>query len=129
MAERAGMAHDKFLNPVLSIDSADTFVIRTALLNAITTSLPDLSGTLLDVGCGEMPYRELILEQSAVTRYIGLDIKNPAYQKRRQPDLFWEGRTIPLDDHSVDSVIATELFEHLPDLDVCLLYTSPSPRD
>ena len=114
------MAHEKFLNPTLSIDSVDTYVIRTALLNAIKGSLPDLTGTLLDVGCGQMPYRELILEHSAVRKYIGLDIRNPGYQKHRQPDLFWAGTVIPLADRSVDSVIATELFEHLPDIDVVL---------
>lgn len=111
------MQPDKFLNPTLSLDSADTYVIRTGLLNAVKASLPALQGTLLDVGCGQMPYRDLILQQSGVQKYIGLDIRNPGYQQRRQPDLFWDGATIPLADASVDSVMATELFEHLPDFD------------
>ncbi|MEI6243420.1 MAG: glycosyltransferase [Acidobacteriota bacterium] len=114
------MGREKFLNPTLSINSADTYVIRTALLNAIKASLPSLSGTLLDVGCGQMPYRELVLEHAQVRKYIGLDIRNPGYQKGQQPDLFWDGVTIPLAEASVDSVIATELFEHLPDIDAVL---------
>jgi SAM-dependent methyltransferase len=114
------MALEKFLNPTLSIDSADTYVIRTGLLNAVKASLPSLHGTLLDVGCGQMPYRDLILQHADVQQYIGLDIHNPGYQKRRLPDLFWDGSAIPLADASVDTVIATELFEHLPDFDLVL---------
>jgi glycosyltransferase involved in cell wall biosynthesis/SAM-dependent methyltransferase len=111
---------DKFLKPTFSLDSVDTYVIRTALLKAVTSHLSVLSGTLLDVGCGQMPYRDLILEQSPVTTYVGLDIRNPTYQQHRHPDLFWDGTRIPLADASVDSAIATELFEHLPDIGLVL---------
>ncbi len=114
------MKQDAFLNPTLSVDSVDTYIMRTALLNAIKNSLPSLSGTLLDVGCGEMPYREFILETSRVQRYIGLDVRKATDQAGRHPDLFWNGAHIPLADGSIDSAIATELFDTLPDLDVVL---------
>jgi len=59
---------DKFLKPTFSLDSVDTYVIRTALLNAVTSHLPVLTGRLLDVGCGQMPYRELIATTDSSSR-------------------------------------------------------------
>src|SRR6476659_2889834 len=59
---------DKFLKPTFSLDSVDTYVIRTALLTAVTSHLPVLTGRLLDVGCGQMPYRELIATTDSSSR-------------------------------------------------------------
>jgi glycosyltransferase involved in cell wall biosynthesis len=106
----------KFLNPQFSMDNMDLYLIRKSILNALTEQLPAFTGVLLDLGCGQMPYRQYILSNSAVKKYIGLDIENPNYQQVTKPDLFWDGKKIPLEDHSVDTVIATELFEHLPDI-------------
>ncbi len=68
-----------------------------------------------------MPYKEYILSNSNVTEYIGCDIENAIYQKKIQPDIFWDGSKIPLEDNSIDSVLATELFEHVPDVTSVLL--------
>jgi SAM-dependent methyltransferase len=68
---------------------------------------------VLDIGCGDMPYKPLVLARpSRVEKYIGLDLRNTSYQK---PDLEWDGRVMPLRDSSIDSALATELFEHCPD--------------
>ncbi len=109
-------ANDPFLNPLLSIDNIDLYFIRTSIVNFIKNILPEVRGVLLDLGCGEMPYKNYIQTNSNISRYIGIDIENPIYQKHALPDLFWDGKTIPLDNDSVDVVMATELFEHLPDI-------------
>jgi SAM-dependent methyltransferase len=73
-----------------------------------------LTGALLDVGCGWSPYRSVLLAPGTrITRYIGLDLESGLYKS--QPDLTWDGRTIPLLDASIDSAIATEVLEHCPD--------------
>lgn len=90
------------------------FVIRRALLRAVTEQLPILKGTLVDIGCGIMPYREYILENSAVKDYVGVDWKNSRYHLSVEPDKYWDGKTLPFADESVECCMATELFEHLP---------------
>ncbi len=83
---------------------------KKAIFSALRNALPCFSGTLLDVGCGDMPYKSLILERpSRVEKYIGLDMQGNKYN---EPDLKWDGRTIPLSNHSVECVILTEVLEH-----------------
>jgi glycosyltransferase involved in cell wall biosynthesis/SAM-dependent methyltransferase len=105
----------RFLDVPLAPATMDLYVVRHAIRRTVEQALPHLSGVLLDVGCGESPYRELILEGSRVTRYIGLDFASGNYAARRRPDLTWDGSRIPLDDASVDCVLATEVLEHCAD--------------
>ncbi len=106
---------NEFLAPELSIDNMDKYLVRTSILNSIKDHLPKFFGTLLDIGCGQMPYKKLLTSfPSKVEKYIGMDIENPLYQKNVKPDLFWDGNKIPMDDNSVDCVVATEFFEHVP---------------
>ncbi len=81
-------------------------------------NISKFKGVLLDVGCGIMPYREFILNKNRnVTSYIGLDFEdslNPEYALGK-PDIFWKGDFIPLNDTSIDTALATELFEHCPE--------------
>jgi glycosyltransferase involved in cell wall biosynthesis/SAM-dependent methyltransferase len=109
------MKGGEFVNPELSVNNMDRYFVRTSIKKAIDSVLSQFPGTLLDLGCGEMPYKEYILNNSAVSKYIGLDIENHRYQENARPDLFWDGKTIPLDDNSVNNILATELFEHIPD--------------
>jgi len=104
---------DEFLNPTRSLTTLDTFWIRRAILDSLTRQLDKMTGTALDVGCGYMPYRPLLMNSPGqVKKYIGLDLKENGYQ---QPDLEWDGRVIPLSANEVDCSLATELFEHCPE--------------
>ncbi|RII29514.1 MAG: hypothetical protein CXR30_11530 [Geobacter sp.] len=109
-----------FTDPSLSVETMDIFWIRKSILAALRSYLAGCRGILLDVGCGEMPYKQLIASYPGITRYIGLDIENPHYQANSKPDLFWDGTSIPLPENSVDCAIATELFEHIPNLEATL---------
>ena len=53
---------ESFINPLLTKENMDRYFIRASILNALKEFLPRCSGLLLDIGCGEMPYRRLILE-------------------------------------------------------------------
>lgn len=109
---------DEFLSPKLTPETLDKFLARTAILSALKETLTHFSGTLLDVGCGYMPYKSLVLQSpSSVTNYIGLDLEDNIYQK---PDLIWDGKTIPLEDCSVNCAIATEVFEHCPEPEIVM---------
>jgi len=98
----------------MSRANMDTHILRSAIVGALRKNLPKLSGVLLDVGCGHMPYRELVCAPpTRVERYIGLDLQDGEYDT--PPDLTWDGKAIPLESGAVDSALATELFEHCPE--------------
>jgi len=74
--------------------------------------LPHCQGTVLDVGCGAQPYRSLLLP---AVRYIGIDRSTAAEEfGYRVPDTrHYEGTVWPIDDASIDTVMATETLEHV----------------
>jgi SAM-dependent methyltransferase len=105
---------DSFTSPKLTPFTLDTFIVRKSILEAVKIAVLLFSGDVLDIGCGYMPYREIVLATPGVNKYIGLDFKkNDIY--RNKPDLTWDGRIIPLQDNTVHSAMATELFEHCPE--------------
>jgi SAM-dependent methyltransferase len=106
-------AHGPFLSPKFTPTNLDRFIVRTAILRALKEALPRLSGTLLDVGCGDMPYKPLLLAPpSQVETYVGLDIVGTGYNN---PHVEWDGRTMPFPTDALDCAIATEVLEHCPE--------------
>ena len=64
-----------------------------------------LTGRVLDVGCGEQPYRPWLTGASA---YVGVDVEpGPGIDAVIRPGERW-----PLDDASFDSVLCTQVLEH-----------------
>lgn len=104
-----------FLAPTFEPRYLALYHVRKSILSAIQETLPRFSGTFLDIGCGYMPYKPLLLSpDSKIEKYIGLDLPDNIYQT---PDMTWDGRTIPLQDAAIDYAMATEVFEHCPDPD------------
>lgn len=109
-------ANNSYFTPNLRAQYLDVYIVRTAILRAITDSIDLFRGIVLDVGCGEMPYKELLTSSpSKANRYIGLDLENNPVYTKSEPDMRWDGKTIPLADNSVDCAIATEVLEHCPE--------------
>ncbi len=90
-----------FLNPF--------YFCRTGLYAAIAGLAPMLSGRLLDVGCGTKPYRALF----NVSEYVGLDIDSARSRQRGVADCFYEGNVFPFPDESFDSIICSQVLEHV----------------
>jgi SAM-dependent methyltransferase len=98
----------------------DRYGVRKAILGALEAELPSFHGTLLDVGCGEMPYRTLLTTPpSRVTKYLGLDFESSPLH-RNHPDIVWKDGRIPLADSSVECAICTEVLEHCPEPEAVL---------
>ena len=76
--------------------------------------LPSLAGDVLDVGCGQSPYRHLL---GPGARYFGIDFEGSNhFEYAAENDVtYFDGRRIPLGDSSVDHVLCTEVLEHCPD--------------
>ena len=106
-----------FTNIQLDADYPDWFYVRRSILQFIQNKLMYMKGNLLDVGCGIMPYKELILNGGKVTSYTGLDFENSLDEEYAmgKPDFFWKGEIIPAADNSYDTILATEFFEHCPE--------------
>jgi SAM-dependent methyltransferase len=79
----------------------------------LAAELPRCKGTVLDVGCGAQPYRPLIAPDAS---YIGIDSEDAKHFGYEMPDTrYFGGDLWPVEDRSVDCVLATETLEHIPD--------------
>lgn len=103
-----------YTNIGVSSEYLDIYTVRTAIFQSIKDNVSKFKGTTLDVGCGIMPYREFLLDNTKIEKYLGLDFANTTHPDYLMvtPDLIWDGKIIPLLNETVDTVIATELLEH-----------------
>ncbi len=110
-----------FVEIKLKIDTMDIFTIRRSIFNSIAVSLEFFKGDLLDIGCGKMPYKQYVLENSKIQNYTGLDIESALqYDENVKPDFTWDGITMPFEDASFDCAFGTEVLEHCPEPEVVL---------
>jgi SAM-dependent methyltransferase len=98
--------------------SFPAYLTRNRLLKAISSHAPSLDGWLLDFGCGSKPYRSLF----TVAQYTGLDFENPGHPHvNEQIDVFYDGRRIPFNDETFDSIFSSEVIEHVFNLNEVLV--------
>lgn len=103
---------DNFTNVKLNLNNLWMYQVRKNLLKAIEENAPHFKGTLVDLGCGIMPYKSSLLKNKNIEKYIGLDLSSATYYADIKPDLIWDGEKIPFEDNSVDCIMATEVLEH-----------------
>jgi SAM-dependent methyltransferase len=82
--------------------------------NDLAQELAAAKGTVLDVGCGAQPYRQLL---SAEVKYVGIDTADAkAKFGYETPDTIYFGEASwPIGDNYVDLVLVTETMEHVFD--------------
>lgn len=112
---------DNFTNIDFTTENLDRYQIRSSVFSALKKTIPKFKGHLLDIGCGKMPYKAYILNNSNVSNYIGLDIENALiYDNHVKPDFTWDGRVMPFENLSFECAFATEVLEHCPEPEVVL---------
>lgn len=78
----------------------------------IRLDAPELKGKLLDVGCGNQPYRQHFRE---VTSYVGLDypVTQALQDFQARPQVYGDARRLPFGDEAFDAVLCAQVLEHV----------------
>jgi len=114
------------------------YIVDKSIRDGLQDSLEYVQGILLDIGCGDSPYFDLF--STRIDSYVGINFFQEE-AKDRHPScayLIGQGEHLPLRDNSVDTVLCTEVLEHVPEPDFlmqeirrvlkpggCLLVTVP----
>lgn len=90
-----------FINPF--------YFARKGLYQNVSELAKYLNGELLDVGCGTKPYASLC----NVSNYIGLEIDDEGNRNHNYADVLYDGKTIPFENNTFDSILSNQVFEHV----------------
>jgi SAM-dependent methyltransferase len=86
-----------------------TYLSTVMLENSLRCCGTFVRGRLLDVGCGHRPYAGTFF--AAASQYIGVDYLS----ERSRPDVVCSALALPFAESSFDTVVSTEVLEHVPD--------------
>jgi SAM-dependent methyltransferase len=100
-------------NPVTRLRDRDFLLMEPLLAWTLGLAPGYAQGTILDYGCGNMPYRATFEPRGL--SYIGVDVEQnkPGTVTHVIPP----GGRLPLADASVDTVLSTQVLEHVADAD------------
>jgi SAM-dependent methyltransferase len=102
---------DEQFNPkILGLFINPFYFDRKGLYQNVSELIPKLNGNLLDIGCGTKPYKSLCKN---VKEYIGLEIDDEGNRQHQYSDIFYDGKTIPCKDKEFDSILSSQVFEHV----------------
>lgn len=90
-----------FINPF--------YVARKGLRTHITGLSDSITGKTLDIGCGLKPYEKLFNS----TSYTGVEIDSEDNKVKKKAEYYYDGKTLPFNDNEYDSIIFSQVFEHV----------------
>ncbi|MDB4178061.1 class I SAM-dependent methyltransferase [Gammaproteobacteria bacterium] len=86
------------------------YFARKGLYDGMLEFSPLLSGSILDIGCGDKPYKDLFVN---VNNYIGLEIDDRRNREMSLADYFYDGKEFPFENKSYDGILSNQVFEHI----------------
>jgi SAM-dependent methyltransferase len=88
------------------------FWCRKRIDQAISEVSDQAHGVLLDIGCGAKPFRKVFAP--FVEKHLGLEYSPESGYSENRADFCGDAMNLPLRDASVDTILCTEVMEHLP---------------
>jgi SAM-dependent methyltransferase len=85
------------------------YFARKGLAMHLRELAPQLASPILDVGCGRMPYRSYFSQFD----YVGLELDTPQNRCFSSADVFYDGGQFPFPAKSFQSVLCSQVFEHV----------------
>ena len=108
----AYLKKQSFKPDYLSIFINPFYFIRRELYRSIKKNSPSLTGRLMDFGAGRKPYRSLF----QVAEYVGVDMAKTGHDhSHSEVDVFYDGVSLPFENGHFDSILCTEVIEHVFD--------------
>lgn len=91
---------------------------RKRIDDAIEFASSNAKGVLLDIGCGRKPYKELFAP--FVDEHIGLEYSPESVYRGCDANIFGDAMKLPFGDETIDTILCTEVLEHLPNPEVAI---------
>lgn len=86
--------------------------VRTRIDYAISANAKVAHGTLLDIGCGSKPFEQTF--EPYIEKYIGLEYSPESGYRGNRADVCGDAAFLPFADESFDTILCTEVLEHVP---------------
>jgi SAM-dependent methyltransferase len=87
---------------------SQSYLEQASLLRALNHAAPYIRGRVLDLGCGDRPYRELM--RMSADSVVGIDA-DPGHVP--PPEVCGDVQALPFKDTVFDTVITTQVIEHV----------------
>ena len=110
---------ENFLTTPFGMIVTPIYISRRGLHKSILKFASTIDGDVLDFGCGSKPYESLFRNAKS---YLGVDIQVSGHKHiDSKVDVFYDGKKLPFQDKSFDSVVSFEVFEHIFNLKEVLI--------
>ncbi|MGE5457135.1 MAG: class I SAM-dependent methyltransferase [Methanococcaceae archaeon] len=91
---------------------AHNWLIHHYCVTSVKRNLDIIKGLVLDIGCGEQPYKEIL--STRAEKIIGIDHVS-IVSSMSQVDVAGEAMRLPFKGESFDAVVSFQVMEHLPE--------------
>jgi SAM-dependent methyltransferase len=103
-------ARNQFIPTWIGLFVNPYYIARRGLYRSIAELAKELSGdSLLDLGCGSKPYRELFTHSI----YTGLELDTEQNRAAGHAELFYDGHSFPFKAAEYDNVLCNQVLEHV----------------
>jgi SAM-dependent methyltransferase len=103
---------EKFNPSFLSIFYHPFFFVRREIFSFLKNNSFFLNGNILDFGGGSKPYQNLFKNSQ---NYFSIEVLGN--KENLRSDIYYDGSKLPFADNAFDSILCTEVFEHVEKLD------------